>query len=180
MTSAGRPRRRSFIAVRGLSVSEIHRPDLFWPKVDRINGPVLGAFGRCWPWTRRRLPRQGYGIFGVLGRVTTAHRVAYVLTNGDIDDGVVVRHVCDNPPCCNPAHLEAGTNADNARDAAVRGRLRAKLSAAHVLEIRAARAAGPVRGVYSRLASTFGVRADYVRAVAAGRGWDHIVEAVRP
>lgn len=38
------------------------------------------------------------------------------------DPGPVLRHRCDNPPCINPAHLEPGTQADNVRDMAERGR----------------------------------------------------------
>lgn len=96
----------------------------FWSKVDASAGPDA-----CWPWLGGR-KAKGYGTFfirrdppGRHGKLiqTTAHRMAYQLTNGAIDDGLVVRHTCDNPPCCNPAHLIPGTIADNSRDAMERG-----------------------------------------------------------
>lgn len=53
-----------------------------------------------------------------------AHRAAYESEYGPIPPGMVVRHKCDNPPCVNPEHLEVGTQADNAKDMSVRGRVR--------------------------------------------------------
>lgn len=41
------------------------------------------------------------------GTGTTAHRIAYMLTRGDIPDGQVIDHLCDNPPCVEPSHLAA-------------------------------------------------------------------------
>lgn len=68
-----------------------------------------------------------YGSIRAGSRKFRAHRVAYVASRGlslsDID-GVVIRHSCDNPPCVNPSHLVRGTQADNLRDMAERGRVR--------------------------------------------------------
>ena len=52
----------------------------------------------------------------------SAHRLAWEAANGPIPAGLLVLHHCDNPPCCNPAHLYVGTAKDNARDCKARGR----------------------------------------------------------
>lgn len=73
----------------------------------------------CWPWDGRRSSAEGYGRF----KGQQAHRIAYELVNGPVPPGMVVRHKCDNPPCCNPLHLEIGTHLDNSRDAVERDRV---------------------------------------------------------
>ena len=88
----------------------------FWKWVD-VRGP-----DECWEWKRGRTSR-GYGEVYLGSRKQYTHRVAWETTNGTIPDGLEVRHViCDNPPCCNPAHLAPGTHTDNMQDAARRGR----------------------------------------------------------
>lgn len=52
----------------------------------------------------------------------TVHRVAYELAVGPIPDGLCVLHSCDNPPCCNPAHLSLGTHTENMKHKMDRGR----------------------------------------------------------
>ena len=95
----------------------------FFAKVSR------GAPGECWVWSGgRKDSRQGYGAFGVRDRTTgrwrilRAHRVAWLIVNGPIPEGMCVCHRCDNPPCCNPAHLFLGTHSENMRDMANKGR----------------------------------------------------------
>lgn len=81
----------------------------------------------CWPWTGRSDP-DGYGriAFGNAAKGTfrahRAHRIAYALARGPIPDGLQVCHRCDNPPCCNPAHLFLGTAAENQHDCFRKGR----------------------------------------------------------
>jgi len=87
----------------------------FWHKV-RIGGP-----DECWPWTGHQNPK-GYGVIGYRGKLFVAHRVAWMLTFGDVPVGMSICHHCDNPPCCNPSHLWAGTHAENMRDMMVKGR----------------------------------------------------------
>jgi hypothetical protein len=90
----------------------------FWSQVDRS--------GSCWLWTGQRLSRssQAYGYLwhAELGKTVHAHRVAWELTHGPIPRGLKVLHRCDNPICCAPSCLWLGTQLDNMRDMAAKGR----------------------------------------------------------
>lgn len=107
-------------------------PETFWSKIDRSAGP-----NACWPWTGA-ISDTGYGVFSENSRFFRPHRRAYEFTNGPIPPGLEICHTCDNPPCCNPAHLEALTHAENMAQMADRGRQRDhNLSNDQVAEIRA-------------------------------------------
>src|SRR5690606_5888336 len=56
------------------------------------------------------------------GKAEGAHRLAYLAWVGDIPEGQVVRHNCDNRMCVNTAHLSLGTYKDNSEDMVDRGR----------------------------------------------------------
>jgi hypothetical protein len=87
----------------------------FWAKVNK-KGP-----DDCWPWTAC-VDRHGYGTF-VIGRSKKrAHRVSFELCHRALSPGECALHKCDNPPCCNPAHLWAGSLKDNMIDMASKGR----------------------------------------------------------
>ena len=141
----------------------------------------------CKPW-RGALTTLGYGIVRAKGKQTYAHRAAYCEANGvalaDIA-GLVVRHVCDNPPCVEPAHLLLGTQADNMRDMALRKRARklpqrgeengfAKLTAARVLEMRRAYVRGSAEFGTRGLAKRFGVDPSQVHHIVTRKQWAHL------
>ena len=81
----------------------------------------VGGADECWPW-QAASRRRGYGIFSVLKKDYVASRVAYQLATGTDPGELFVLHRCDNPPCCNPAHLFLGTHSDNMRDMVAKGR----------------------------------------------------------
>ena len=75
----------------------------------------------CWPWLLS-CTSGGYGQYHVGRKGYKAHRVAYEQSTGVAPGALVVRHKCDNPPCCNPNHLELGSVLDNHQDMDSRGR----------------------------------------------------------
>lgn len=145
----------------------------FW---SRVEGST--SF-QCWPWHGRKND-SGYGRFQ--GRM--AHRVAYELVNGPIPDGMIVRHRCDSPSCCNPSHLETGTHADNMRDAIERNRIArgerhgmTKLSNDSARYIRE----NPDGMTVTALAKRFAVSKSTISYIRNGRSWKVVgVEGFEP
>jgi HNH endonuclease len=79
--------------------------ELFWARVD--------ASGDCWLWTGPRLP-NGYGsTVSYQGKFQNPHRIAWRLLVGPIPSGLTLDHLCRNPPCVNPDHLEPVTPREN-------------------------------------------------------------------
>jgi DNA-binding XRE family transcriptional regulator len=91
----------------------------FWSMVDRRSE------SECWPWRGGcwvSEPGVSHGLFSVGTRKELAHRFMLEMSVGPIGDLFACHH-CDNPPCCNPKHLYAGTAKDNGRDRSERGRI---------------------------------------------------------
>lgn len=89
----------------------------FFEKVDKD-----GRNG-CWVWTGSK--SRGYGSFrpgGVAGCVG-AHRWSYEYHVGPIPNNLHIDHLCCNPACVNPAHLDPVTPGENIRRADERGRM---------------------------------------------------------
>jgi hypothetical protein len=161
--------------------SESRRYDRdFWAKVDQSGGLFA-----CWPWLGPR-HGQGYGRTWYNGGPVYAHRVAFALANGTSPAGLDICHTCDNPPCCNPAHLWAGTARDNLKDAAAKGRIRGgnlpgeahplhKLTWAAVRDIRA-RAASESQHA---LAREYHVSQVAVHFIVTGKTWRELTTDFR-
>lgn len=132
-------------------------PVVFWARV-----PDHLPADQCWEWQGSRNPK-GYGWFGAGNLV---HRMVYTVLVGAVPDGLQVCHACDNPPCCNPAHLWLGTNDDNQADKKAKGR--SKLTWLIVDEIRELYAAGETQVT---LAERFGVSQGTVSAIVRRELW---------
>lgn len=158
-----------------------------WTRIDTSGGPDA-----CWPWTHR-VDDQGYGIFKAEGKQWRAARWMLTQKLGrEMPDDEVTRHTCDNPICCNPAHLIPGMPVDNTRDMITRGRhihgdkhwtrkhperLRgeanpaAVLDAERVLEIRRRYAAGELQ---VPLAAEYGVKQVTISAIVRRKTWTNL------
>lgn len=110
----------------------------FWNTVDKTSN-----HNDCWEWQGFKNP-AGYGKYSYNKFVWLTHRLALYFSGVDVQNKIVCHH-CDNPCCCNPNHLYAGTKQDNSDDAKKRNRLwsapgsqnpYSKLTESQVLDIR--------------------------------------------
>lgn len=81
----------------------------------------------CWNFTGCINPISGYGISRYNGKNGTAHRIAWIILHGEINNSkILVCHTCDNRRCINPDHLFLGTHKDNVQDMLRKNRGRKK------------------------------------------------------
>jgi HNH endonuclease len=155
-----------------------------WQRVSQ-RGP-----DECWPWTGSKHTR-GYGRYSLYRgkrngasywRVLRATRVIYFLTTGYDPGFAEVLHTCDNPQCCNPKHLRAGTHRENMDDMVNRGRVavgqnngRAKLLDAQVAEIRKISSAEALYSERHALAKRYGVSVVVINNVLKCKWYKHVV-----
>jgi len=127
----------------------------------------------CWNWSGYR-DRDGYGNINIGRSPHQAHRVSYSEYKGSFDESLQVRHICDNPSCINPEHLELGTHRDNMRDKKIRDRVKgerhpkAKLTEKDVLAIRMSTVS------QSQLARDLGLNQSFIGKIRNRVNWTHI------
>lgn len=146
---------------------------LFWSHV------ANGDDAECWPWLGAKTAMGGYGKATWRRKSVNAHRLAWILAKGTIPSGLFVCHKCDNPPCCNPAHLFLGTAAENNADKVSKGRSRngsrshlAKLTEGQVREIKQRVLDGGL--FHHELAVEYGVSPGTITAIATEAVWKDI------
>lgn len=156
-----------------LLTTDVERAQAFWSKVDKSAGEQA-----CWIWNGA-VTTHGYGCVAHKGRVLGAHKVAYLISKGDVPQGLQVRHSCDKPLCVNPSHLSIGTLQDNMADKVARGRTQKENP--HKLNLEAAREIRRLRGTSSsgELSQRFGVTQSHVFAIWANRIWKEPNEQIR-
>lgn len=132
----------------------------------------------CWLWAGSYL-NHGYGFFRRTGGEGVAvHRFSYLVHKGEIPAGMHVLHLCDNPFCCNPDHLELGTHQENMAQRGQRHRQaygttnsHAKLTDAQVMAIRFLVAHGVTQKAVGNI---FGICSPNVSRIVRGELWGHL------
>lgn len=161
-------------AIKTMTAADIDR---FWSKVD-----MRGA-DECWPWLGGKhssRDNSAYGAFNLNGDAVNAHQISAFLAFGwPPDSKPFTLHTCDYPPCCNFNHLFYGTNDDNMKDAARKGRctgsgrgthnVQAKLTADQVREIRASSL------THRKLAAIYKIAAPNIHMIKSGKSYKDVI-----
>ena len=154
----------------------------FWNKVD-----IKDNTEECWNWLCGKTS-WGHGVACLndgKGGIILSHRLAYILTKGDVPDELQVQHLCNNTTCCNPQHLELGTNSSNMKYMVEQGRScigemhgNSKLKEEDVREIHMlykGRGLGPTQ---ADIAERFKISKREVCSILCGETWSHIYDEI--
>jgi len=144
---------------------------------EKLNDYTVVRPSGCIEWVGATA--HGYGNINLGGnKWRLAHRVAWELEHGPVQDGLWVLHSCDNPLCVNVEHLFLGTHDDNMEDMVSKGRSRkgvehhnARLCDQDVCDIRYRHAAGENR---QKIAADYGIAPGYVNKIVRREVWAHV------
>ncbi len=126
---------------------------------------------KCWNWQGGR-HWSGHGQTSWVGTKYLAHRISYIIFNGLIPNGLLVRHTCNNPSCINPKHLILGSHSDNSIDSVKAGTQRSQvLNEECVKVIKWMLKYKPKRGLSSKLARLHKVRKQTISSIKKGLSW---------
>lgn len=165
----------------------IRRPRLIHRSKKELKSDLLArikidAVTKCWIWMAgRKENKKGrdYGIVWANGKRYPAHVLSFKLHGGRLRKDQIVCHDCDNPPCCNPEHLFAGTDKDNCQDKIKKGRAKyekgsdrynAKLTEADVVKIKQLLKTVPA----AHVATEFKVSKTAIHNIKNGLRWKHV------
>lgn len=143
----------------------------------RFKGKYQEQPSGCYEW-QGALNERGYGEFRIDGGRKKAHRIAYTIFKGEIPEGLLVCHSCDNKKCVNPAHLWLGTDKDNMTDKVSKNRQNkgslvnhAKLTEEDVISIKIRLKSGQTQ---VSLAREYGVHPLTILSIKQGKTWTHV------
>lgn len=144
-----------------------------------LRNVIVHSDSGCWEWLLSSKSRVGYGSIwdNDHKKNRLVHRVSYELANGEIPEGKIVMHTCDNPKCVNPEHLVIGTHKLNGEDKSEKGRAvvnkffgesnpKSKLTLEQAKFIKA----HPELG-HKQIADMWGLSPNCIRGVRIGRTW---------
>jgi len=162
------PRRKNVRYNRSLT------PAKFWQRIQKPVG--------CWLYDGAK-ETNGYGYLQSPlpdgPRFITAHKLAWILTNGPVPEGLHVLHKCDIRACCNPDHLYLGTDADNMADKVSRKRnyIGEDLHTAKLTEVQAREIIAITdrrKGQAIKVAKRYGVKNGTISTIWRGDSWMHL------
>lgn len=147
--------------------------------IDRFHTKYEKKATGCWEWIGTCWEdRGGYGAYLVDGKRIRAHRFSAMIHGMDMSKPIV-RHLCNNPKCVNPAHLATGSAADNMNDKVVTNRQtkgtefpQSKLTEQQVLEIRSKYV--PYKYSTVKLAKEYNVSNVLIGNIIRREVWKHL------
>lgn len=138
----------------------------------------------CWEWIAATMGK-GYGFIKIpkTRKQIGAHRLSYLIHQGDIPEGMLVCHTCDNVKCVKPSHLFLGTQSDNLQDMKNKDRhlkgdrnSRSKLNDDIVRQIHKLSSEGLSQG---KIAKIFKLSQSTVWKILKGKRWVHIYDEIK-
>jgi hypothetical protein len=151
--------------------------------LEKLFNLVVYNSNECWIFIGGR-STQGYGyISDGNGKKWRAHILSYTLNKGDVPEGMLVLHTCDNPSCINPDHLFLGNHQDNVDDMRAKNRDayghnkgemngQAKLTEDNVIIIK--RLLASDQYTQDQIGAMFGVTRGAVKQIKRGITWRHL------
>lgn len=130
----------------------------------------------CFICTSHKKGKWGHAMAGHNGRTVGVYRHIYEECFGEIPEGIVIRHRCDNGACINPYHLELGTDKENKEDMVKRGRSRKgeKHHNVKVTEELAYFIKNNIEYTAKELSEIHGVSVRQIMRIRSGERWSHI------